>query len=275
MIIKAIVNEDKEYKLQEWNAADFGSSLTLYIQSIDLADIKETFSDIDQLDVYQDDTLLGTYKTLETYSQITYLGSRFVKGENKFADTMAVTLTKVNLADQVERLDKQINHVVDPTTLSIEELKDYKHKEVGAACEQDVFNGCEIQLSNGETELFTFKTEDQLNLKALFDIIVTNPTIESLPYHPSNGGCRVFSRADLITIYTTLLIRLTRLITYGNQLNMYIKSLENRDDLLAVTYGMELPQEYVSNIEAIMAVTITEMQKILGNVTATNNENEE
>lgn len=267
MIITARVNNDKTYRLVRWNALEFNANLTLVIQSTDLDDVRNTFETIDTLEIFKEQTLVATYNQLDTFSSITFLGKEYVEGEGRFADALSVGLTKANIAEQIKRLDDQINPVIDPNTMDIEELRNYKLKTVSEACTADVYKGTSITLSDGTSKMFTYDMYDQLNYDELFLVCIMAPEVEVLPYHGSKNFCELLSRNDIITICSTLMLRKTQIITYANSLNMYIRSLSNRDELLGVQYGMELPQEYEDRISQIMGTTITEMEKFINKIT--------
>ena len=268
MVLKARINNDRTYNLVRWSANDFNSSLTLTIQSIDLADIKNVFRNIDLLEIFQDDVPIATYTYLDTFSQMTYLGTVFVEGENKFADAMSITLTKTDIVNQVQRLDEQINKVVDLDSMTVSELRDYKLGEISKACEADVYAGETIELDDGTREKFTYNAQDQTNWGEIFTLCLLAPEMELLPYHGSQNFCAFFTRKQVIQICSTLMLRKTRLITYANALNMYVRSLTDRASIMSAEYGMELPQDYEDRISGIMAGTITQMQKFLERISS-------
>lgn len=264
--ITAKVNNDKIFTLASWDAQNFNATLTLNIQSMDIAEIKSAFTHIELLEIFRDTTCVASFTSLDTFSQITYLGTQYSEASKRFVDVVSVTLTKTSIVEQVQRLDNQINKNVDPTTLTMEELRTYKLESVNKACQADIFNGETVVLPDGTQEHFRFTIEDQLDLKTLYDLVVANPAVEYLPFHPHHGACKIYNRREIIVIYATLIMRLTQLTTYANQLHMYIRTIDNRDTLMAVEYGMELPEEYAQNMANIMGVTIAEMQKILGDL---------
>ncbi len=266
MIIKVVVNNNTTYKLVRWNSQEFNSNLTLIIQSINLVEVRDAFQHIEKLDIYQDELLVATYTSFDTYAQITYLGKEYVEGEKIFADAMSITLTKANIVDQVQRLDDQINAVVDPSTLSLEELKDYKLKQISEACSADIYAGDTIVLSDGTREHFKYDVHDQLNLISLFSLAIAAPEMELYPYHCDSASCSFYSRADVIRIVAMLLIRKTRLITYCNQLTLYVRSMTNIEDVRFVEYGMDLPAEYQNVIDNIMAGTMEQVEKFINRI---------
>lgn len=272
MIITARVNNDKTYKLVRWNSLEFNANLTLVIQSTDLDDIRNTFETIDTLEIFKDQTLVATYNQLDTFSSITFLGKEYVEGESKFVDAFSVGLTRANIIDQVKRLDDQINPVIDPSTMEFEELRNYKLKKISEACTADICAGDNVTLPDGTSQHFKYDEKDQLNMDELLTFCVVAQDIDVLPYHSTGNFCELFSREAIITFVTTLLLRKTRIVTYCNQLTQYVRSLMNREDLLTVEYGMELPQEYLDRIDEIMAGTITEMEKFIARIMPQNNE---
>ena len=262
-MITARINNNKTYNLIRWDSQDFNANLTLYIQSIDLQDVKETFTNVELLEIFRETRLVASYTSLDTFSQITYLGMDYCEAENRFVDSMSVTLTKLNIADQIQRLDDQINKTVDPTTLGLEDLRAYKLQEISEACRQDIYDGAVIELSDGTSEKFSYNQEDQENLSSLLSLILIAKDIDALPWHSDGHFCRAFSRIDIITICSTLLLRKTQLTTYANAMNMYIGSINTREELLDVHYGMELPDEYAQNIAVVMGLTLTELEKFM------------
>ena len=52
MIITVRVNNTTTFSLVRWSAVDFNSNLTLEIQSIDLTEIKNAFSNIEKLEIF-------------------------------------------------------------------------------------------------------------------------------------------------------------------------------------------------------------------------------
>ena len=266
MITTARINGDKIYKLVGWESSIFIGDPILYIQGSDLADIKETFADIQIIEIFKDSTLVGTYTCYDTFTQITYLGNMYVDGEQIFAEAMSVTLSKTNLVDQVNRIDHQINPVIDLDSMSTDELRTYILEQVSKACEADVYDGQEIELEDGTTQKFSYTFQDQVNWDELFIMAIIAPEMELLPYHGNSHSCTFFTRRQVINICSTLLLRKTQLITYANAINMYANSLEDRDEIMAITYGMELPSEYQENIDQIMSGTIAQMRNFLARI---------
>lgn len=274
MITKVRINNDKMYNLDRWNWADFSSSMSLVIESIDLQDIRDTFEHISKIEIIKNDEIVAVYTSFDTFANISYMGKVFFEDSQRFSDAMRVELSKTNIIDQVQRLQEDIHPVIDVNSMTLEELRTYKLEQVAEACRQDIYDGDVITLENGSQERFTYNAEDQENIFSLLALIIVCPDIDALPWH-STGMCRMYSRRDLITICSTLLLRKTQLITYCNSLNMYIRNLNDREALLDVQYGQELKGEYSQNIATVMGLTITEMEKFMRQVLGRDDEPDE
>ena len=273
MVITAKINDTETVKLCDWNTQMFESDLALKVQSGDFTKIKNLFTDINKIEILIDDEVVATYTAYNTYSEIQYLGDVYVGGEDIFTPALRVILYKTDIAEQVKRLDEKVNPVINFDTMSPDEYKNYKLTQVNEACQEDIYAGDEIEI-NGVPRRFTFKLEDQMNLKNLFDIVSTFPDVQYLPYHVSAQSCEMFSRKDIITVYLTLLIRLTKITTYCNQLNMYIRSLYDKEKMKDITYGMELPEGYLATYNNIIAQSMESMQSLFEKYLGTSSDSE-
>ena len=273
MLITAKINDKDTVKLCDWNTQMFESDLALKVQSDDFAKIKNLFTDIDKIEILIDDEVVATYTAYNTYSEIQYLGDVYVSGEDIFTPALRVILYKTDIAEQVKRLDEKVNPVINFDTMSPDEYRNYKLTQVNEACQEDIYAGDEIEI-DGTPRKFTFKLEDQMNLKNLFDIVSTFPDVQYLPYHVSAQSCEMFSRKDIITVYLTLLIRLTKITTYCNQLNMYIRSLYDKEKMKDITYGMELPEGYLATYNNIIAQSMESMQSLFEKYLGTSSDSE-
>ena len=273
MVITAKINDTETVKLCDWNTQMFESDLALKVQSDDFTKIKNLFTDINKIEILIDDEVVATYTAYNTYSEIQYLGDVYVGGEDIFTPALRVILYKTDIAEQVKRLDEKVNPVINFDTMSPDEYRNYKLTQVNEACQEDIYAGDEIEI-DGVPRRFTFKLEDQMNLKNLFDIVSTFPDVQHLPYHVSAQSCEMFSRKDIITVYLTLLIRLTKITTYCNQLNMYIRSLYDKEKIKEITYGMELPEGYLATYNNIIAQSMESMQSLFEKYLGTSSDSE-
>ena len=150
----------------------------------------------------------------------------------------------------------------------LEKLKQTKIAELSEICEQTIYNGLDLELSEGK-EHFEYKNQDQTNIKAMFDAVVFGA--EKYPYQSEDGKCRVFTAQDIITLYTSLEGLRTAQLTYYHQLKDLVNTLETAEEINAVTYGQPLEGEYLQHYNEMLAVAQEQMglvlSKVVSNVT--------
>lgn len=263
MVIKARINSNDDYtfKLCSWDAPSFESSQALIVQSDDFKYLKQAFSEINKIEIFVSDNLTAEYTTFNSFSAMSYLGSVFVKHENIFAEAIQITLTQANIAEQVKRIQEQINNVIDIESMTIEEYRTYLLNVISQRCQQEIFDGAEIETSTG-IKKFTYKAEDQTNIQSAVNILMLVPELESVPYHASKDSCYLMPSTDMLTIYMTLQLRLTYLTTRCNQLNMWIKGVQTKEELMQITWESELPEAFQDNLNYIYNHALYIMQKV-------------
>lgn len=147
--------------------------------------------------------------------------------------------------------------------VDIEQLKQSKITALSATCEQTIYNGLELELSEG-IERFEYKDKDQTNIKAMFDAVVFGATC--YPYQSEDGNCRVYTAQDIITLYTSLEGLRTAQLTYYHQLKDIVNTLETAEEINAVTYGQELEGEYLQHYNEMIEVASEQMGLVLSKV---------
>ncbi len=147
-------------------------------------------------------------------------------------------------------VEDKIQEYVQPTVkLNIEEqgvdfIRSSKLNEMSYACRKTIEAGFDFEL-RGETKHFSLATQDQLNLMSLGAMAQTQSLI---PYHADGEECDFYTAEEINEIIDTANAFKIYHTTYYNALKGYINSLETIEDIAAVTYGMEIPEEYQTNV---------------------------
>lgn len=136
---------------------------------------------------------------------------------------------------------------VDPiTAITVDYLKSEKIKETSYMCNQIITNGFDIVLSDNIAYHFSLTIQDQLNLITLSTMILNGET--EIPYHADGQLCKIFSAEDMTNIIQMSTTFKTYHTTYYNSLKSYIQSLDTREEIGKVSYGMNIPDEYQSEV---------------------------
>ena len=269
MAFLAKVNGTHEYRLMDWTPQSFKSSPTLRLITSDYQSVKNDFTNIKQLEIYSGENLLATYSVFDTMASFASFNSQYYETENRFVDVIEISLIKNNISEQVDKLSKQINKVIDIEEMSVDEYRDYILSQISESAQEDIYAGDVITLSDGTSGKFTYKMEDQANLTSSIAIIDKLMAIQEdssliqLPYHSSGQSCQFYSPIDIITIYFTLFMRSVKIQTYTNAINVLIKQAATKEEITKFTYGMELPEEAQENVNNIVATSMAVMQKLM------------
>ncbi len=131
-------------------------------------------------------------------------------------------------------------------TITLEYVQKVKLNTLSNACNSIIENGVDVELSDGETHHFSLTTQDQLNLITLSSMVAAGQT--SIPYHADGELCKFYSPEDITTITTTATAFVTYHTSYYNSLKAYVLALTDIVSVGAVEYGMEIPEEYQSEV---------------------------
>lgn len=142
----------------------------------------------------------------------------------------------------------------------IETIRNIKLKEISDACNYTIISGIDIEF-NKEKVHFNLSIEDQSNINNLFRVVELGGT--EFPYQSDGGECRIYTAAEIAQIYIASQTLITTQTTYHNALKQYVQSLSSIEDINAVTYGMELPEPYLTSVNKKLATAKAQMDAIV------------
>lgn len=142
-----------------------------------------------------------------------------------------------------EKYNAKVNYVK-----TLEETKEEKVTEMNNTQQSVIQQGLDITLSDGTVEHFTLKDQDQTSLMGLQTLVAQG--IERIPWHTADQSehCKYYSNADMAIIAEKALQFITYHVTYFRDLRIFIRSLQTKEEIQNVTYGMEIPLEYQSEV---------------------------
>ena len=137
----------------------------------------------------------------------------------------------------------------EPYVPTLDDIKTSKISELSYTCNHSIVNGVDVDI-DGVMEHFSYKDEDQVNIKEIFDLAIQ--TNVPMYYHADGQSCKLYTVDQIITLYSTATTNKMHHTTYFNQLKLYTESLETEDEVNAITYGQELTGEYLETYNASM-----------------------
>ena len=134
----------------------------------------------------------------------------------------------------------------EPADGSVELVRENTITQMSAACSAAIIGGVDVTLSDGKTYNVSLALEDQLNLLSLQGMLAAGA--EAVPYHADGEECRYYSAADFNAIAEAATYWKLYQESYFNSLRGYIRSMETMAELLNVTYGMSIPEEFRTDV---------------------------
>lgn len=151
----------------------------------------------------------------------------------------------------VEPVEPEPMPVPEPT---LDEVKEAKVAEMNKTQQDAIQSGVDVTLSDGSTEHFSLTERDQTSLVGLQAQVAIGA--ENIPWHTSDEDehCKFYSNADMAKITSSALSYVTWHITYFRDLRIFIRSLESKEEVEQVAYGMNIPEAYQSEpLKAMLA----------------------
>ena len=155
---------------------------------------------------------------------------------------------------EIEKIEDNLIPPVEPEpvsinnndTITIDFIKKQKINQMSKECHDTITNGVNVLLSDGKNHHFSLEVEDQLKIQAL--ALKAQNGVQSLPWHEDNNYCVFYSAEDIMKLYQAMEDLQLFHTTYFNSLKMYIKSLETIEEINNITYGINIPVEYQSEV---------------------------
>lgn len=147
----------------------------------------------------------------------------------------------------------------EPYIPTLEELQAAKRREVSAACEQIIYAGINVTLTDGSAEHYSLTEHDQLNLFGKQVQLAAGQ--EQIEYHADGQPCRYYSATDMQAIIQAAMWHVSYHTTYCNALNMWIAGCQTAEEVQEIFYGADVPAEYQSEV---LQAYLTEIEAMAG-----------
>lgn len=131
------------------------------------------------------------------------------------------------------------------TSLTLEDARKAKFKEVSEVCENTIYAGIDVSTSTG-IEHFSLTEKDQLNLFGKKMQLIAGE--EKLEYHEDGEPCKYFTAEDVQKIIEKAMFWVSYNTTYCNALNMMIKAATSAEEVEKMSWGMEIPEEFQNEV---------------------------
>lgn len=192
---------------------------------------------------YKNTIYRATWMAPSTLNTEGYELAEVIEVTKEFYDKYKDIIEAINMGNDWK--EKETVITIDPyVQIDVDFIRTNKLQEMSITCRKTIEAGFDLEL-RGETKHFSLDTQDQLNLMSLGQMAQTQSLI---PYHADGEECDFYTAEEINEIIDTANAFKIYHTTYYNALKGYINSLETIEDIAAVTYGMEIPEEYQTNV---------------------------
>lgn len=134
------------------------------------------------------------------------------------------------------------------THKSLVSAKKEKIKALNNIQQGIIEDGVTIVKDKDHEEKFSLTIQDQSSLEGL--AILVEQGIERIPWHSANKDepCKYYTNEEIKNLIAQATSFITYHVTYFRDLRRYVNSLETVEAVDAVTYGMDIPEEFQSEV---------------------------
>lgn len=133
----------------------------------------------------------------------------------------------------------------------LESVQAVKLAELSATCNAAITAGCDVILAGGTAGHISLTAEDQINLTNACAAV--DAGTEAYPYHLDGELCALYQAADVLAMGRAATAHKLYHTTYYNHLAAWVRRCETVEEVQAITYGAELPDDLAENMAAILA----------------------
>ena len=162
-------------------------------------------------------------------------------------------------------IKKYVRYTAEELAAQEEALRSKKLEEVSNCCEKTICAGIDVTFTDGTQEHFSLETSDQTNIDSVFNSVVMGAT--EYPYHADGEPCKMYSAADIITLYMSEKSFITKQTTYNNALRQWIKRETDKDVLSGIEYGSQLPDDLSEKMNGILTAANEQIDNIVTKLT--------
>ena len=136
--------------------------------------------------------------------------------------------------------------VINANTYILHRAREQKIEELKSTCQQEIFDGIIIRLSDGKLHQFELTIEDQLNLQRIESQLSVSSS--GYIYHEKGKACTMFSKEDMMQIISAANAHINYHTTYFNLLKYCIYNMYDINAIECLRYGDEIPNSEYRNL---------------------------
>lgn len=228
--VKLDSSDDKVFNLMQFNSMTFDMECKLVVCTDDLKTVKSAFTNFKTLDIYRDDVQIATYTCFNNYKEISLQQGLYNNTNGEWEDALIVSLTRANIAEQVQRLDEKVNQVVDINTLTLDEYKNYLQEKNKTALAE--FLASQSVEFNGKPYGVSEEDQNEMALNFMqYQALTTAGQQVTLEWHSKKSACETFTAEEFVQLTAMIKAFVYPYFQQMNVIKQQIFSSTSREEL--------------------------------------------
>lgn len=187
------------------------------------------------------------YHTIESQShrEENWMGDEWISVPEGLVDKLNRGYCNLVIEDDI-----LVDVVPTDIPVNLDNYKQEKISDLSNICNQTIINGFDIELSDISGHV-SLTAEDQINLSTAYNSILQGAT--QYPYHLDGQLCQMFSAEDISKLAQAATAHKLYHTTYFNHLKSWVERCETKEEIDAIYYGSELPEDLASSMNSIIS----------------------
>lgn len=187
------------------------------------------------------------YHTIESQShrEENWMGDEWISVPEELVDKLNRGYCNLVIKDDI-----LVDVVPTDIPVNLNNCKQEKISDLSNICNQTIINGFDVELSDISGHV-SLTAEDQINLSTAYNSILQGAA--QYPYHLDGQLCQMFSAEDISKIAQTATAHKLYHTTYFNHLKSWVERCETKEEIDAIDYGSELPEDLASSMNSIIS----------------------
>lgn len=239
-----LLNSEVTYPLLSFNTYDKDGDFLLTLQTDDLADVKERFSDIRSMTILKGNTVISEYTKYKKYSRIALGDDYYDTHTGEIVPTIQVSVAVPDLAQQVATISKQLNTNIDYERIS---LSDYKKYKIGLSKQylaDYLENHPLLSSAHNNTDAYYSVTKEKQDLMTQqylsYQIAkAVDPENAVLTYNATGEVCEEWEEAEFLQLIVEVKAYVYPLVSYQQTIEKSIMECSTKDEVsnVVIDYG--------------------------------------
>lgn len=211
--------------------------------TMDAAAVQEAFKGYDRFDLYDGETLVGTYTGWNTYASIQIVPNNIPDVIPDLDFYVSVQLGQADIRSIVQKLDAQINPKYDTTTMSLDEIKAMKIAESKKVLADWLAANPLKSSAHGDKEgIYSVTEEKQSLLTSQYTSYILEKQVNPeavITWNESGKECEVWTEEEIVQLICEIKAYVYPRVAKQQSYECEIQAMSSKEDVVAMVFDYD------------------------------------